>query len=68
MKALRSIVAVCVFSVVSFGAASAQGDGKACCKDKSAANKSGDKCNMSNKTAKVKKTDAEKTVETAKKS
>ena len=67
MKALRSLVVVCVISVVSFGAASAHGDGKDCCKNKSTAGKSGDKCNMT-KTAKAKKADGEKTVETAKKS
>ncbi len=68
MKALRSLVAVCVISVVSFSAALAHGDGKACCKDKATASKSGDKC-CTPKTAKAsKKADAEKTVETAKKS
>lgn len=67
MKTLRSLVAVVAISTVSFGIASAHGDGKSCCKDKSTASKSSDKC-CTPKTAKAKKADTEKSNEMAKKS
>lgn len=66
MKSLRSLVAVVAISAVSFGVALAHGGDKACCKDKSTASKSGDKCTP--KTAKAKKADVTKTQEMAKKS
>jgi hypothetical protein len=70
MKSLRSLVAVVAISAVSFGVALAHGGDKACCKDKTTASKSGDKCadKCTPKTAKAKKADAAKTEETAKKS